>query len=162
MSLSVLFDVLLIALLGATLAYGFRLNRRLEQMRAGQAEFQSLLGKFAVATEQAERGVAILRRTATEAGQGLQETTERAAALREDLTFMLGKAGELADRLETAITRLASRIAEAMELAPEQPAGLAAMAAARTRPQRRPAPEAPRKPLSADDQRLLDTLAGVR
>ncbi|MBX6323611.1 MAG: hypothetical protein IRY94_17480, partial [Rhodospirillaceae bacterium] len=125
MSLSVVFDVLLIALLGATLAYGIRLNRRLGQVRAGQAEFQSLLGKFAVATEQAERGVATLRRAAAEAGQDLQETTERAAALREDLTFMLGKAGELADRLETAIARAKAAAGATPSAAAAAPARLA-------------------------------------
>jgi len=40
MSMSIVFDIVLIALLAATLAYGFRLNRRLELMRAGHAEFQ--------------------------------------------------------------------------------------------------------------------------
>jgi hypothetical protein len=188
MNLSLVFDGLLIALLAATLAYGFRLNRRLEQVRAGHAEFQALLGKFVIATEQAERGVATLKRTAAEGGQDLQEATERAAALREDLTFLVDRASELADRVESTISRtraLAAAVPPAPPLkaepspraaakpglaeivassvAPDEgsiPTSLAA-AARRARAQRRPQPEA-RKPLSADDQRLLESLASLR
>ena len=187
MNLNIVFDIALIAVLAATLGYGFRLNKRLEQVRAGHAEFQALLGKFVAATEQAERGVATLRRAAAESGQDLQSITERAASLREDLTFLVDRAAETADRVEGTISRTrtlattvpptpaaaepAPRAAKpalaeiaAASLADEDapiPTALAAAARTRSRQPRKPQPEA-RKPLSADDQRLLESLASLR
>jgi hypothetical protein len=165
LSFSLVFDIVLICLLAATLAYGFRLNRRLETMRAGRAEFQALLVHFVEATTQAERSVATLKLTSAESGQNLQEATERATALREDLAFLMDKAGGLADRLEAAIGRSrplvtptpAVEAPQASPLVAESPAA----AKARARPPRRAAVET-RRPLSAEDQKLLDSLAAVR
>lgn len=164
MSFSLVFDIVLIAMLAATLAYGFRLNRKLETMRAGRAEFQVLLGHFVEATTQAERSIANLKLTSAESGQNLQEATERATALREDLAFLMEKAGGLADRLEAAIGRSRTLVAPAPAAEAPQPVAAAetpAAAKAKARLPRRAAPEA-KRPLSAEDQKLLDSLAAVR
>lgn len=163
MSFSLVFDIVLICMLAATLAYGFRLNRRLEAMRAGRAEFQTLLTHFVEATAQAERSIATLKLTSAESGQNLQEACERATALREDLAFLMEKAGAVADKLESAIGRsrpLLATPAAAEPPAPVPPAAEVVVAKAKPRPQRRAGES--KKTLSAEDQKLLESLAAVR
>jgi hypothetical protein len=166
MSFSLVFDIVLIGMLAATLAYGFRLNRKLETMRAGRAEFQTLLTHFVEATTQAERSIANLKLTSAESGQNLQEACERATALREDLAFLMEKAGGLADKLESAIGRsrpimtAAAPVETPPAAAPAPAAGEASAPRLKPRVARR-APEG-KKPLSAEDQKLLESLAAVR
>jgi hypothetical protein len=163
MSFSLVFDIVLICMLAATLAYGFRLNRRLEAMRAGRAEFQTLLTHFVEATTTAERSIATLKLTSAESGQDLQEACERATALREDLAFLIEKAGGVADKLETAIGRSRPLLAGAHVEAPvpAAPVAVGAEPVAKTKPRVTRRAEG-KKALSPEDQKLLESLAAVR
>lgn len=105
MPYSMILDVVFAGLLVAALIYMARLNRRLDALRAGRAEFEALIKRFTVATEQAQGNVAAMKAAADSTGQSLQAEIDRARGLREDLSFLADRANALADQLETAITR---------------------------------------------------------
>ena len=94
--------------LGATLlivmiVYAVRLNRRLSTLQEDKVEFERLLVSFTESTNQAESSVSRLRVSATDTAQSLQEIVTRAHALRDDLSFLVERADELASRLEIGI-----------------------------------------------------------
>lgn len=105
MPYSMILDVVFAGLLVAALIYMARLNRRLDALRAGREEFEALIKRFTLATEQAQGNVAAMKAAADSTGQSLQLEIDRARGLREDLAFLADRANALADQLETAITR---------------------------------------------------------
>lgn len=105
MPYTLILDIVLAALLAATLVYMVRLNRRLDSVRASREEFEALVKRFTAATEQAQANVTAMKAAADGAGKGLQEEIDRAGGLREDLAYLADRANSLADQLEAAIGR---------------------------------------------------------
>jgi hypothetical protein len=101
MTPALLLDVLLVALLAATIAYLVVLNRRLAGLRENRAEIERQAREFAVSTARAEASVVDLKAAAEGTGRSLQECTERSQTLRDDLEFMIDRGNSLADRLES-------------------------------------------------------------
>ena len=111
-TLSIMMDSLLAALLIAALAYMWRVNRRLGQIRAGKAEFEKMISEFARSTGQASTTLEQLKSSASTAGRELAASTGHAAQLAvsqermaEDLRMLISRGESLADRIETLITR---------------------------------------------------------
>jgi hypothetical protein len=98
-------DILVIALLGATIFYAAILSRRLAQLRGDRGELQSAVRALAEAAAKAESSVKGLRNSADEAGGKLQKQIDRAQALRDELTFLVDAGEHLANRLEQAATQ---------------------------------------------------------
>jgi len=115
------FDVVVAVLLVVTIVYAVILNRKLSALRDAKAEMQQLLVGFAEATGKAERGLAAFRDAAAGVGRDLQRQIECGRALADDLSFLVQRGGNLADRLGDC--RPAGRGAEAA--APSAAAGLA-------------------------------------
>jgi hypothetical protein len=144
----------LAALLLATLVYAIKLNRRMGDLRRGRAELDQAVQRFAAASADADRTMARLTDLANGQGRMLQESLKKAAALADDLKFLIERADTAADRLEAAITQ--SR-------RPQAPAAIPTAATA-------PAAKAPTTTLSKaeldslpeDERRLLTALAGLR
>ena len=105
MSVAVALDLVVAALLVATIVYAFVLNRRLSALRADRAAFERLLKDFTAATQRAESGVALLQRTASTSAAELDGKRDGAVALRNDLEFLVSRAEEQADRLDSLISR---------------------------------------------------------
>lgn len=105
MTMALYLDVLVAALLVATIAYAFVLNRKLGRLRADRDGFEKMLQKFVAATERAEHGVALLQRTANASAAELDSKRDGAVALRNDLEFLVARANEQADRLEAQISK---------------------------------------------------------
>lgn len=99
MSLSLVLDILIVALLVPTIIFAWVLNGRLADLRRNRDELARLVGTFNDATHRAESGIPKLRKAADEAGRALQDRVEKAQTLRDDLAFMV-------DRAETALGRL--------------------------------------------------------
>jgi len=93
-------ELLVVALLVATIAYCAILNRRLARLRGDQAEFLRLLATFDQATSRAEAGVAALRAVSTESAKTLDERLDRSQALADDLAFLIERGARLAEKLE--------------------------------------------------------------
>lgn len=85
MSPAFVIDGLIIALLGATIIFGFRLNRRLTALRANQTELSNLVSTLNEAASRAEVGIAGLKRSAEEVGTSLQTSIDRARRLNDEL-----------------------------------------------------------------------------
>jgi hypothetical protein len=92
--ISLTLDLLMMGLLIAALAFGWRLERRLKALRESHADFSTAVADLDRAAQRAETGLAQLR-----------QATDEAADL---LAGRIEKARELAARLESASLRAAA------------------------------------------------------
>jgi hypothetical protein len=83
-------DVVVILLLGATIAFCVILNRRLVVLRGQQTEFATLVNRLNDAAARAEAGVAGLKSNAEQVGVNLQASIDRARRLSEELAGQAG------------------------------------------------------------------------
>lgn len=104
MTMAFYLDVFVAVLLVATITYAVILNRKLGRLRADRTAFEKMLKDFVSATSRAEQGVAHLQRTADASAAALDAKRDGAVALRNDLEFLVARAGEQADRLEAQIS----------------------------------------------------------
>lgn len=183
-ALSMVSDVILIALLVVTLVAIHRFNRKLAELRQGREAFERLIVDFRQATGQADASLQQLRQLADTRGRDLQQRTESAAAIlggveqaSSDLRLLIDRADRASDRLEDVVaqsrevtqamshqpakesTGLFARTplvtpAEADEPAAREPGQIAARA---------PEPGSKSAPLEASKRSsMLSTLAGIR
>jgi hypothetical protein len=96
-------DIVVSALMVATIIYATRLNTRLSALRKNRDELARTILNFNEATLRAESSIPKLRKAAEEAGQILQERVEKAQSLRDDLAFMIERADTMANRLENVV-----------------------------------------------------------
>jgi len=115
---------MLAALLLASLVYMWRVNRRLEQIRAGKAEFEKMIAEFSRSTTQASQTLEDLKTAAISIGRDLTTATNRAAVLAnsqertsEDLRMLISRGDALADRIQTLISMSRGSVA-ALNLPP--------------------------------------------
>lgn len=85
MSPAFVIDGLIVVLLGATIVFGFRLDRRLTALRANQTELSNLVSTLNEAAGRAEAGIAGLKQSAAEVGTNLQTSIDRARRLNDEL-----------------------------------------------------------------------------
>lgn len=104
MGLLIFLDVVVGALLVATIGYCILLNRKLTALRRNEAELRTVLGQFADAAAKAEAGVALLKKAGREAATSLTDQISEARAMRDDLAFVTERGDRmfatLKDRLE--------------------------------------------------------------
>ena len=108
-NLSLFLEAVGAVLLIVMIVYAVRLNRRLTTLQSDKEEFERLLSSFTESTDRAEASVIRLRTSATETATSLQTNVTKAQTLHDDLTFMIDRAEELANRLESAIGAARSR-----------------------------------------------------
>ena len=125
MSLEVILDVVVIALLAVSIVYAVILNRRLTVLRESKAEMEKLFANFTKATNNAEGGIAAMRHTVESYGTTLQGKLDAASALADDLRFLIERGAATADRLETNPCRSTRRRPdEAYRCSPGQHMGM--------------------------------------
>jgi hypothetical protein len=93
-------ELILIALLAATLFHALRLERALGVLKRDRAALQELVAGFNASTRQAEQGIERLRAAADGAGRQIARQVETATTLRDDLTYLVQRGEQLADRLD--------------------------------------------------------------
>lgn len=103
-------DIILIALLVATLVYVLKLSRRLAELRNDRQSFEALVGEFAKATAEAQRSVAELRIGTEGVARDLGQRIERGQSVigelqrsSDDLKMLISRADAAAGKLEAAI-----------------------------------------------------------
>lgn len=106
-------DLVLIVLLAATLFHALRLERALGVLKRDRAALETLVAGFNASTQQAEHGIERLRAAADGAGRQIAQQVQAAAALKDDLEFLLERGGALADRLDGAVRAARTRSGEA-------------------------------------------------
>jgi hypothetical protein len=129
MTLALLVDLVLCVLLAAAIGYAALLSRRLTALRTDNGALETLVAALQEASLRAEAGIHGLKAAAELAGRQLQQKTEMAQGLRDDLAYMIDRGGGLADRLEDAIKQgraVEGGKREAPARAAAEPAGRAA------------------------------------
>lgn len=156
---SFLLEGLLAALLATTIVYAVILDRRLRTFRQARDEMQALLGAFTAATVQAQSGMTALRDTSTTTAAELKAQLDRGKALRDDLSFLLDRGGDLADRLENHIgaARASAKTAEPKVVKPMRMAEAIARQAAE-----KPASAEPRVKDLRPEPRISELRADLR
>jgi hypothetical protein len=102
-TVSIALDVLVAALLVATIVYAAVLDRRIRQLRATRAELETLVVGFNTATARAESAIGDLK-TGTESGsRELKPLIATGRQIADDLQFLVERGNELADRLDAGI-----------------------------------------------------------
>jgi chromosome segregation ATPase len=100
---ALILDILIAILLIATIAYAVMLNRRLSDLRKDQSELEQLAQSFNEATIRAEESIHKLTNSADDMKRDVQETLQKAETLRDDLNFLIDRAGNSADKLEEKV-----------------------------------------------------------
>lgn len=98
MSESFLIDMLVIVLLGATIYFAFRLDRRLQGLRNIQAEMANVIQELNIAASRAEAGIQGLRSAVESSGRLLEDKIRDATSIGEELAILM-KTSERAGRL---------------------------------------------------------------
>jgi hypothetical protein len=96
-------EILLVALLGATLLQATRLERALGVLKRDRASLEALVVHFNASTRDAESGIQRLRAAADGAGRDIENQVSTAVALKDDLTFLTERGDRLADQLDSLI-----------------------------------------------------------
>jgi hypothetical protein len=96
-------ELILVAMLAATLFHAVRLERALGVLKRDRATLEALVAGFNASTMQAENGIERLRATADGAGRQIARQAEAAIALKDDLAFLMERGERLADRMDTLV-----------------------------------------------------------
>jgi hypothetical protein len=126
--ITMILDTVVAVLLGVTILYAVRLDRRLKAFRDGRGEMQALLNGIQEMTTRAEAGIAQFKTVTADGGAELQARVRSADVLRSDLAMLIERGERMAERLQEA-TRPA-RAGQLSEMTP--PASERTSAGART------------------------------
>jgi Domain of unknown function (DUF6468) len=96
-------QIVLVALLGATLFQAIRLERALVVLKRDRSSLESLVVGFNASTHQAENGIQRLRSAADGAGRDIETQLTKSVSLKDDLAFLTERGERLADRLDTLV-----------------------------------------------------------
>src|ERR1700733_12531596 len=103
MMLSLFGDAVVALLLIATISYAAVLNQRLSVLRNDRFKLEELVNGLTVAAQRAESGIAGLKAASEDHGQLLAKKIDDARTLRDDLTYLLERGSNIADRLARPI-----------------------------------------------------------
>ena len=112
--MEIFLDIALAGLLVATLFHAMRLERALGVLKQDRGSLESLAAAFESSTQAAESGIERLRAATDGSGRQIQRQIDSAAALKDDLTFLVQRGEGLADRLDDLVrsARPAAAMAE--------------------------------------------------
>lgn len=111
METGLIIDVVVIALLGATIFYALRLEQKLANMRSAQSALADVIRELNTSASRAEAGIQGLKTAAASSGQALDEKIKRARSLADEIELLLQSGERLGQRLETARPQVAPRAA---------------------------------------------------
>lgn len=118
MDMGLVIDLVVIALLAATIFYALRLERRLANVRDTQSALGDVIRELNSTATRAEAGIQGLKAAAASSGQALDDRIKRARSLADELGLLLQAGDRLGQRIETArpqsATRAPSRAVEAL------------------------------------------------
>jgi biopolymer transport protein ExbB/TolQ len=103
MSISIILDLLVIAMLAATIVYAVALNHKLSSIYQNRGELQQFLTTFTTSLAKAEESMRLLKGSGETAFSMVQEHMQRATALRDDLSFLVERGDAIATKLDDTI-----------------------------------------------------------
>ncbi len=96
-------EIILVALLGATLFQAIKLERALGVLKRDRASLEALVVRFNTSTHHAETGIERLRAAADGAGRQIESQLSKSVSLKDDLAFLTERGDRLADRLDVLV-----------------------------------------------------------
>jgi hypothetical protein len=112
MTEALLIDIIVIALLGATIYFAFRLDRRLQGMRNVQHELATVIRELNTAAARAEAGIQGLKMAAQVSGAQLEDKIAAAKLAGDEIAILLKSTERLARMAEPARHAEPARYAE--------------------------------------------------
>lgn len=97
-----IFDVVILAALGATIMYARRLSEQFNKMQADKQAFEQLIAALNLASSRAEGAIKALKEAVLQGGDQLQDKVNKARALSDELEIMIQAGDNLAERLSGA------------------------------------------------------------
>jgi hypothetical protein len=110
---SVLLDVLMAALLIATMVYCRRLNGRIKILQDSRSELARIIRDFDESTQRATQSIADIHAATDRISENIQHKIDKANFLADDLQYMIEKGQRLAGKAEPATAAAPSRPAAA-------------------------------------------------
>ncbi|HTI88429.1 MAG TPA: DUF6468 domain-containing protein [Alphaproteobacteria bacterium] len=104
MTLSLLLDVVVAALLVATIAYAAVLDRRIRQLKSARGELETMVVGFNAATARAETAIGELKAGTEGGSRELKPLVATGRQLADDLSYLIERGNELADRLDAGVS----------------------------------------------------------
>lgn len=111
LSIPVLLDLLLIFMLGATIAYCVNLSRKLSVMRDAQQELHKVAEEFDRAIVRSKIGIEELKNAGEHIGKDLQSELDEARGLLEELKLINASSSRIADKLQESVDGSGRQIA---------------------------------------------------
>lgn len=105
MTLTIILDVIMCALLGGVIVYAFILNRNLATVRQSRHEIETLIQGFNMALGHAESSIQTLKILSDKSENNLKPLVKQANALKNDLEFMVGRTESLVTQIEALIQK---------------------------------------------------------
>ena len=113
MSEALMIDVIVIMLLGATIYFAFRLDRRLQSVRNVQNELAGVIRELNSAAARAEAGIQGLKFAAQSSGLQLEEQIHNARIVGDELAILLKsseRAGRVAETIRTPVAQVSAPV----------------------------------------------------
>lgn len=102
MELGLTLDVIVIAMLGATIFYALKLERRLANVRGAQEALAGVVHELNTAAERAQSSIQSLKSEAAVSGQTLDDRIKQARGLAGELELLLRAGEKLGQRIGSA------------------------------------------------------------
>lgn len=109
MSLSLIVEIALTALLAATVIYCAILERKLAGLRSGQDGLKKTISELNAAIVSAGASMRMLKTAAATAGEDLDAHVTRGRSLSDELSLLLASGERIAERIERGLPAKAPR-----------------------------------------------------
>lgn len=96
-------NAIMAVLLGATIFYCWLLNRRIQVLQDSKGELANLLKHFDRSTVKAGESIAALQDASKKLGDTIHARIEKANYALDDLSYMIERAGKVADQMEAGL-----------------------------------------------------------
>jgi chromosome segregation ATPase len=102
--ITLILNGLVTGLLGATIFYCVRLNRRIRVLQDSKSELAELIRQFDESTQIATYSISEIHKASKKINENMQARLDKANYLADDLAFMIEKANKLAERMDGQIS----------------------------------------------------------
>ncbi len=101
--LKLLLEVSVAIMLGITIYYCIKLNKRIQILQDSKSELAQLIMKFDESTQQATQSIVEIQKASKKINDNIQEKLNKANFIADDLAFMIERGNKMADQMEGQI-----------------------------------------------------------
>lgn len=107
--LSIFMDLVMVALLLATIVYCLRLNKRIKVLQDSKSELARIIREFDDSTKRATKNINEIHAATERISENIQHKIDKANYLADDLEMIIEKGNKMAGRVEAPSIRPAQR-----------------------------------------------------